>query len=412
LATFLKDSSDIPALYNYVDASIYPNIQLVAMMKDNINRTSPQLRKWQVLFDEVPECAINPLKGFKAINDTLQEGDYAKFRIPIENISDNTFKDSLVITYWIEDNNKVIHTLPQKLKKNLFAPGEIIYDTVSVNSIQFVGNNGIWIDVNTPGNSKYQNEQEHFNNICRLSYKVDKDITNPLLDVTFDGIRIMNGDLVSAKPRILITLKDENKFLALNDTSAFSVFIKQPNQSTSQRIYFAQGLEFTPASLPNNSCKINYNPNLITDGKYELTVQGNDRSSNRSGSNEYKIQFEVNNKPSITNVLNYPNPFSTNTKFVFTLTGSEIPEVFTIQIMTVSGKVVKEITKDELGNIHIGRNITEYSWDGKDEYGDKLANGVYLYKVITRLNDSSIEKSNTAADKFFVKDFGKMVIMR
>jgi hypothetical protein len=171
-------------------------------------------------------------------------------------------------------------------------------------------------------------------------------------------------------------------------------------------------LEFTPASLPNNSCKINYNPNLITDGKYELTVQGNDRSSNRSGSNEYKIQFEVNNKPSITNVLNYPNPFSTNTKFVFTLTGSEIPEVFTIQIMTVSGKVVKEITKDELGNIHIGRNITEYSWDGKDEYGDKLANGVYLYKVITRLNDSSIEKSNTAADKFFVKDFGKMVIMR
>ena len=43
---------------------------------------------------------------------------------------------------------------------------------------------------------------------------------------------------------------------------------------------------------------------------------------------------------------NYPNPFSTSTKFVFTLTGSEIPDVFTIQIMTISGKVVREITKE------------------------------------------------------------------
>jgi flagellar hook assembly protein FlgD len=97
---------------------------------------------------------------------------------------------------------------------------------------------------------------------------------------------------------------------------------------------------------------------------------------------------------------------------VFTLTGSQVPDVFTIQIMTISGKVVKEITKEELGNLHVGRNITEYSWDGKDTFGDKLGNGVYLYKVITRLNDSSMEKSETGADKFFVKDFGKMVIMR
>ncbi|MBK7817470.1 MAG: hypothetical protein IPJ60_07805 [Sphingobacteriaceae bacterium] len=67
-------------------------------------------------------------------------------------------------------------------------------------------------------------------------FKVDKDITNPLLDVTFDGIRILNGDLVSAKPNVLITLKDENKFLALNDTAAFTVYLKYPGQSTSKRI--------------------------------------------------------------------------------------------------------------------------------------------------------------------------------
>lgn len=412
LATFTKDSLNIMALYNYVDANVYPYMQMVAYMKDNVNRTSPQLRKWQVLFDEAPECAINPLKGFVAINDTLQEGDEVKFKVPIENIGKVTFKDSLVFTYWLEDNNKVIHAISQKLKKNLFAPGEVIYDTLSLNSYQYAGNNAFWMDVNPPGNTKYQIEQEHFNNVARFAFKVDKDITNPLLDVTFDGTRILNGDIVSAKPHILITLKDENKFLAINDTSAFNVFIRYPNQSLSKPVFFAKDLQFTPASLPHNSCKIEYNPALLEDGIYELTAQGKDRSLNRSASTEYKIQFEVKNKPTVTNVLNYPNPFSTNTKFVFTLTGSEIPEVFTIQIMTVSGKVIKNITKEELGNLHIGRNITEYSWDGKDEFGDKLANGVYLYKVIIRLNNADLEKSNTSADKFFVKDFGKMVIMR
>jgi len=412
LATFVKDSTDVLALYNYVDATIYPNLQLIALMKDNIQRTSPQLKKWQVIYDQAPECAINPLRGFAAINDTLMEGDQVRYKIPVENIGKVAFKDSLVFTYWIEDNNKVIHQLPQKIKRNNFAPGEVIMDTISLSSIQYVGNNALWIDVNPPANLKYQKEQEHFNNIARLLYKVDRDITNPLLDVTFDGVRILNGDLVSAKPNVLITLKDENKFLVLNDTAAFTVYLKDPGQSTSKRIYFVNDLLFTPASLPSNSCKINYNPTLLNDGIYELTVQGKDRTANRSAATEYKIQFEVKNKPSVTSVLNYPNPFSTSTKFVFTLTGSEVPDVFTIQIMTVSGKVVKEITKEELGNVHIGRNITDYSWDGKDDFGDKLGNGVYLYKVITRLNDSAVEKAGSSADKYFVKDFGKMVIMR
>ncbi len=412
LASFVKDSTDVLALYNYVNASTYPFVQLVAVMKDNINRTSPQLRKWQVLYDQVPECALNPAKGFVAINDSLMEGDVAKFRIPIENIGTIPFNDSLVVTYWLEDNNKVIHPLPQKLKLNNFLPGQIIYDTIALNSYQYLGNNAVWIYVNPPTNARYQKEQESFNNIGRLAFSVQKDITNPLLDVTFDGVRILNGDLVSAKPNILITLKDENKFLALNDTSAFSVSLKYPNQSNSVPIYFGNDLIFTPASLPNNSCKINFNPDLLEDGIYQLTVQGKDRSLNRSGFTEYRIQFEIKNKPSVTNVLNYPNPFSTSTRFVFTLTGSEIPEVFTIQIMTISGKVVKEITKEELGAIKIGRNITDYAWNGKDDFGDKLANGVYLYKVIIKLNNESIEKAETGTEKYFVKEFGKMVIMR
>jgi len=245
-----------------------------------------------------------------------------------------------------------------------------------------------------------------------MPFYVGTDRINPLLDVTFDGMHIMNGDIVSARPQILITLKDENQFLALNDTADFRVFIRRPNQSNLELLPWNSELQFTPAVLPNNSCKIFYTPTLQTDGIYELLVQAKDRSANNSGLVDYRITFEVINKATITNVINYPNPFTTSTQFVFTLTGSEVPQVFTIQIMTISGKVVREISREELGDIRIGRNITTYAWDGTDQFGDRLANGVYLYRVITRLNGNAIEQRESGADSYIIQGWGKMYLMR
>ena len=80
--------------------------------------------------------------------------------------------------------------------------------------------------------------------------------------------------------------------------------------------------------------------------------------------------------------------------------------------MTITGKLVKVINLAQIENIHIGRNITQYAWDGKDMYGDQLANGVYFYRVISSINGEQIEKRPTGTDKFFTKQFGKMYIMR
>ncbi len=413
LATFNSATTDVLDLYNYVDATIYPNIQLIAEMKDPVNLTPPQLKKWQVIYDEVPECAINPKKGYVVTsNDTLQEGDNLVLRLPIENIGVLPFTDSLLVTYWLEDKDRITHPLPQKLKLAPFVASQIIIDTIQLNSNHYSGLNFMWVDVNPLSQPRYQLEQYHFNNVARIPFMVVSDKINPLLDVTFDGTHILNGDVISAKPHVLITLKDENKFLALNDTSNFMVYIKYPNQVSEKRLYFNNGLMFTPANLPSNSCKIEWKPEFAIDGKYALRVQAADRSRNASGAVDYTIQFEIITKQTITEVLNYPNPFSTSTRFVFTLTGSEVPDIFTIQIMTITGKVVREINRNELGNVHIGRNISDYAWDGKDEYGDKLGNGVYLYRVITRSNGQAIEKNATDADSFFKKGIGKMVIMR
>ena len=106
------------------------------------------------------------------------------------------------------------------------------------------------------------------------------------------------------------------------------------------------------------------------------------------------------------------NPFSTSVKFIFTLTGNEIPDEILIRIFTVSGRVVREITQDELGPLKIGNNATDYAWDGHDEFGDQLANGVYLYKVYIRKDGQQIELRDSAGDRGFKNGYGKMYLLR
>lgn len=412
LATFPEDSTDILNLSSYVNATMYPYIRLRAMMVDDTNRTPPQMDRWHVLYTPFPDAAVNPPLAFSFYNDTLQEGENAKLVVGIQNVTPWAFTDSLLFNYWIVDNNRVRHNLPQKLYAPPFAGYASFIDTLNVNTAGYPGVNELWLEVNPVGDVNTQLEQYHFNNVLMVPFNVSTDKTNPLLDVTFDGVHILDGDIVSGKPGILITLKDENQFLALNDTSDFNVFLKTPSQSVAQLVPWGPQMLFTPAVLPHNSCKIYFTPSCSEDGTYELIVQAKDRSNNQSGQVDYKISFEVINKPSVTNVLNYPNPFSTSTQFVFTLTGSEVPQLFTIQIMTITGKVVREIDRDELGDLHIGRNITSYAWDGRDEFGDQLANGVYLYRVITRLDGQSIEHRDSGADPYIIQGWGKMYLMR
>jgi hypothetical protein len=296
-------------------------------------------------------------------------------------------------------------------------PGDTLICSTTINTFGRAGTNSLWIEANP---DEDQPEQYHYNNLAEIQFEVNRDITNPILDVTFDGIHILDGDLVSGNPSIQVRLKDENMFLALNDTSDWQMFITDPN-GVQTKLSFELGpcsgpaidkLKWCPAELPDNTFEIEYNPVLQTDGIYEIWVQATDRSSNLSGDNQYRITFEVVNKSTITEVVNYPNPFSTSTRFVFTLTGSTVPDYFKIQIMTITGKIVREITRDEIGTIRIGRNITDYAWNGKDEFGDQLANGVYLYRVITRIEGSEIEKRETNADQYFKRGWGKMYLMR
>lgn len=404
-------------LYQTIDAKFYKYLYFkIYLSDDSIVPDPAQLNKWQIYFQEVPEAMINPNSYFNISNAKPMQGDSVSVQMAIQNISGAPM-DSMLVDFYIYNaaNQKII--LPSQRYRPLPA-GDTLHCTIKFGTLNLPGSNVLWIEAN-PRND--QAEQYHFNNYAQVTFEVEKDITNPILDVTFDGVHILNGDIVSAKPNVEISLKDENKYLLLNDTSNFLIYFYPEGQRFNRkRLFFESApnistnpelMQWKEAVGNKNTFRINYSPRLAT-GIYTLEVTAQDRSQNQSGANQYTINFEVDTNATITDLINYPNPFSTSTRFVFTLTGSEIPQYFQIQIMTVTGKVIRNITKDELGPLHIGRNMTEYAWDGKDQYGDQLANGVYLYRVQTQLNGSSIQHRETAADNYFKKGWGKMYLMK
>ena len=395
-----------------VSASRYPFMQLKMRNIDSVKLTPYQLSYWRLNFNPAPEGALAP-NLFFTTKDTLVQGEILHFGIAFKNISLTAF-DSMKIKIAVIDNNNVTHLLPLPRKKPLIS-GDTITLRYDIDTRQYSGPNTLLVDFN-PSND--QPEQYHFNNFLYRSFFVKGDKFNPLLDVTFDGVHILNRDIVSARPHIVVKLKDESKFLALNDTSLIKVQIQFPDGSLRTYKFDNDTMRFTPANLAtgDNTATIDLSPSLSgNDAEYVLIVSGKDASGNTAGQLDYHIDFRVISKPMISNLLNYPNPFTTSTAFVFTVTGSVVPQNIRIQILTVTGKIIREITKDELGPLHIGRNITEFKWDGSDMYGQKVANGVYLYRVLTNLNGKSLDKFKDAGDdtdRYFTKGYGKMYFMR
>lgn len=406
----LLDSSILtrttPYSLSNIDAKVYPFLRLKSFSYDSIWRTAPNISRWTVTHNTVPEGTIYIDNTFKFYSDSLPEGDSLFYAVKYRNIS-NQPMDSLLV-----ETRMTFPDLTSKVDSLMYPPllpGMDVIISRKRPTIGLGGKNEVQIVAN-PG--RLQPEVYLYNNLFRRSFRVSADRVHPTLNVTFDGKHIFNGDIVSPSPSVLIVSKDNNLLLLQNDTTGFKISVRKPGNINLQRLWFAKGdLRFTPADNTNRAT-VEWLPKKLDDGQYDLVVESKDKSGNASGTQPFSVTFEVINEKSVSNVYPYPNPFSNKTRFVFTLTGDELPQNMRISIYTITGRVVKEITQEELGPIHVGNNITEFAWDGTDKYGDKLANGVYLYRVFMGKNGSQFKSYSTEGDKYFSKGFGKIYIMR
>ncbi len=398
---------------SFIDATEYPYLKIRAFFKDEEMRTPAPQKRWTVLYDGVPEGSLMPDLVFEQTHDTIQEGDSIGFKIAYKNISTFGMDSLLVMAVNLASSNSR-DTIELKRYQPL-APGDSVVLSYKLHTLGKIANNSFIIAVNPNFD---QPEERLENNIINLHYVVEKDVKNPILDVVFDGLHILDYDIVSPSPVITMSVLDDNDFLFINDPTAIKAAITpvdelgNPIGTVDSLLHTLSNATFYPATAPGDKAVLEYLPDDLESGKYRLDVAVTDASGNASSDLNYRIHFEVIKESQITNIYPYPNPFSTSMKFVYTLTGEQIPDYMKIQILTITGKVVREITQNELGLIRIGNNISEFTWNGTDEFGDQLANGVYLYKVTARINGEEIQQRETAGDKFFHKGYGKIYLMR
>jgi hypothetical protein len=393
-----------------ISVSAYPWLKLQLDVLDTLDRSCPELDYWRVYYQGLGDAAVNPAKGFSFYKDSLQQGEELSLAVVVENTASPGL-DSLLLRFSVQDlqTNEEL----EFFKRLPPLPGgDSLRAAFRMDSRNLQGPQRLVLEANP---SLDQPENILFNNLLVQDFYVVEDEFDPFLEVTFDGRRIMNGDLVSSEPFILISLRDENPYLPLEDTTLLNLSLTYPGGQLRPLYFSDPEINFVPAQNDKvNRARVEFRPRLEQDGTYRLSVNGRDASGNLAGNINYQIDFEVINERMISNVLPYPNPFSTACRFVYTLTGDRTPDFFKIQIMTISGKIVREISGEEFGPLKVGTHQSEFIWDGTDDYGDKLANGVYLYRVIARNREEGELKryADERVDRFFKQELGKIVILR
>ncbi|MEM1325257.1 MAG: C25 family cysteine peptidase [Bacteroidota bacterium] len=382
----LIDSTSLNTLdLSYLDAEEYPYVQLEYVVKDEVNRTPVQLDYWRVGFEARPDVALAPNLRFEWHADEIDEGDQFSLTTAIVNPT-LIDMDSLQVRYTILDELNAQATYQQSYSP-LAAKSTTTID-FQLPTLGLRGLQQLLIELNP---DKVNEEQYAFNNVGVRQFDVVPDSRNPLLDVTFDGARISNGEIVAAQPMIEIRLRDDNPYLALDEESVLEVGILYPSDDLKSFNYEPGLLEFFPAQLSGNTdnqATAIFTPTFTASGIYQLQVLAQDKTGNLAGDYIYTVDFEVNLEDYFSPVAAYPNPFSTTTQFVFEIKGESLPEDIYIEIFASDGKLIRRIEKNEMGNLRVGNNRTTIDWDGTDGFGQHLSDGLYFYRVWVRPSEA------------------------
>ncbi len=216
----------------------------------------------------------------------------------------------------------------------------------------------------------------------------NSDKIGPEIKTFLNSENFVMGGITNENPTLIVKLKDANGINTVGNGIGHNLTATITKDAKSETIDLNQYYESKLDSYQEG--EINYPFNKLTAGNYTLKIKAWDVFNNSSESN---TAFTVVSSEGLQlqHVLNYPNPFTTQTDFQFEHNGGSENLQVQVQIFTVSGKLVKTINQNTSGN---GARVTGILWDGKDDFGDKIGRGVYVYRLkIRTANGQSAEKT-------------------
>ena len=218
------------------------------------------------------------------------------------------------------------------------------------------------------------------------------DKTKPVIEVSADGRPIVKNMSLSGKPRLSMLLQDEN---GVNFTNTLNVSLDDIPYLINGVPQIQQEISI-PDSLRNSKAvMIALSPNMEA-GTHTLNVGVTDVNGNLA---EQTSQFVVTDNFSLTVHGNYPNPFSEETIIAYTVSSINDLDDFNIKIYTVSGRLIRKkmLPFDESINAFDDDIRTvgyhEVVWDGRDDDGKQVANGVYFMVVTGKFRGKTIKRT-------------------
>ncbi|MCK4745767.1 MAG: T9SS type A sorting domain-containing protein, partial [Bacteroidales bacterium] len=206
---------------------------------------------------------------------------------------------------------------------------------------------------------------------------VANDTEGPDLKAYMNDENFVFGGMTDASPMLLAFVNDSNGINTIGNGIGHDL-TAIIDGNTSQTIVLNDFYESDTDSY--KSGKIRYSFKDLEAGPHSLKIKVWDVYNN---STEATIEFIVNTEQDLVldHVLNYPNPFSTHTQFFFEHNQPSAGLEILVQIFTVSGKLVKTI---EYQSHASGYRVGPIDWDGRDDFGSRIARGVYIYRVKVR----------------------------
>ncbi|MDW8465463.1 MAG: Ig-like domain-containing protein [Chloroherpetonaceae bacterium] len=369
-----------------IDAQMYPYLRLRAtLQRSPATGEAPLLSAVTLAYTQAGDAALS-YQTARVVRDSVEAGEPIELIAEVRNLGESTLRNIPVqLTQLLPSGAR--QTL-QMLRIDSLLPNQATLLRLSANTEPRFGWQTVAIELD-PNNQLAELSKQ--NNRVTLSAFVRADTIRPTATIEFDGRRIFNGETVRQRPRIVIRATDNT--LSLTDTNSIRLFLNR------RPIFYAQSnvLTFVPATLGNPTATVVFTPTLA-DGIYTLSVVVRDAAGNTADSATTTVRFVVESSFKVENLFNYPNPFSDKTEFAFRLTSpdDERPTEFKIYIYTIAGRLVQVLDAMPV----ISASWQEYyriPWDGRDQDGDLLASGVYLYRVVVRSPKGTITKTERLA---------------
>lgn len=213
------------------------------------------------------------------------------------------------------------------------------------------------------------------------------DNIGPTVKLYMNDQTFVSGGITNQSPLFLAFLEDENGINTASGIGHDIVAILDGDESNPYKLN-----DYYETELDNyKKGKLKYPFRNLALGLHTITFKAWDVYNNLVTA---EIQFIVvgDGELTINNVLNYPNPFVNYTQFWFSHNKPYEPLEVQVQVLTITGKVVWTKNQTVVSEGFLSRDIT---WDGKDDFGDRIGKGVYIYKLTVR---SMI--SNSKAHKY------------